>query len=61
MGLEHFEYFEGLDKKWYWRVVAENGKIVADGSEGYNQKHDCLDAIDRFRKYNLLTAEVRLV
>lgn len=21
--------------QWYWRLVAANGKIIADGSEGY--------------------------
>ena len=23
--------------QWYWHTVADNGKIVADGSEGYER------------------------
>lgn len=23
--------------QWFWHTVADNGKIVADGSEGYNR------------------------
>jgi uncharacterized protein YegP (UPF0339 family) len=23
--------------QWYWHTVADNGNIVADGSEGYNR------------------------
>jgi uncharacterized protein YegP (UPF0339 family) len=31
------------EKDWYWHAVAQrNGKIVADGSEGYKRKADCI-------------------
>jgi uncharacterized protein YegP (UPF0339 family) len=28
--------------EWRWRVIAGNGKIVADSAEGYKRKCDCL-------------------
>lgn len=37
----------GNDHKWYWRMVAKNGRVVADGSEGYSTKNGCLRAITR--------------
>lgn len=29
------EIYKGKDKKWYWRLRSSNGRIVADGSQGY--------------------------
>lgn len=26
---------------WRWRLVARNGKIVADSAEGYRRRIDC--------------------
>lgn len=40
-------YKSGRDSKWYWRVRARNGKIVADGGEGYSRR---IDADRQFRK-----------
>lgn len=37
----------GADYKWYWHMVAENGRIVADGSQGYSTKNGCERAIVR--------------
>ena len=31
--------------QWRWRLVAENGEIIADSSEGYVSKYDCEYAI----------------
>ena len=30
---------------WRWSAVAENGRIVADSGEGYQNKQDCLAAL----------------
>ena len=30
---------------WRWRAKAKNGKIIADSSEGYKNKGDCLSAL----------------
>lgn len=32
---------------WYWRLRAANGKIVADGSEGYSSKSAAKAAVRR--------------
>lgn len=36
-------------KGWYIRIVARNGKIVADGGEAYSSKANCLRAAKRLR------------
>lgn len=28
--------------QWYWRLVARNGKTVADGAEGYQRRAACM-------------------
>lgn len=36
-----FYVFEGRHTgQWYWRAVAANGRVVADGAEGYTRKRD---------------------
>lgn len=35
--------FKDAADMWRWRRVAPNGRIVADGSEGYNNRSDCED------------------
>lgn len=32
---------------WYWRLRARNGRIIADGSEGYASRRGVLRAIQR--------------
>lgn len=32
------ELYEDLRGEWRWRLLAENGRIVADSSEGYTRK-----------------------
>jgi len=45
-------------RQWYWRLVAENGRTVADGGEGYHNEADCLHGI-RLVKGGAATAPVR--
>ena len=41
-----FQYFQSKkNNQWYWRLKADNWKIIADGSEGYDSKADCLNGI----------------
>lgn len=44
----HFEVYKSVHQ-WYWRLVAKNGKTIADGSEGYKTKAGCLKAIERVK------------
>lgn len=37
--------------RWYWRLRASNGKIVADGSEGYSSKSAAQKAVRRIWKH----------
>ncbi len=39
-------YQEQSSKFWRWRLVASNGKIIADSAESYWNKSDCLHAIN---------------
>jgi uncharacterized protein YegP (UPF0339 family) len=36
------EYYQSLDGDWRWRVRTPNGNIVADSSEGYKNRLDCV-------------------
>lgn len=36
------EFYQDAENEWRWRVIAGNGKIVADSSEGYQRKSDCV-------------------
>ena len=29
-------------KEWRWRIIANNGKVIAASSEGYKNKQDCI-------------------
>lgn len=35
--------------EWRWYLRAANGKRIADSGEGYKNKQDCLDAIDKVK------------
>lgn len=40
----YFTFYKGKDKQWRWRAK-RNGRIVADSSEGYHNKNDCMSAL----------------
>lgn len=42
------EVYRGQDG-WRWRLVAANGKIVADSGESYVKRSAILKAIDRVK------------
>ena len=35
------EFYQDAKKKWRWRVIAENHKIVGASSEGFENLADC--------------------
>lgn len=46
-----YEYYQSAkNKEWYWRLKASNGKIIADGGQGYENKADCLHGISLVKK-----------
>ena len=44
-----------LDKnnEWRWKLVAKNGKTVADSAEGYKRKHACINQAAKIAHANL--------
>jgi uncharacterized protein len=44
-----FELYRDKNLKWRWRLVAKNGKIIADSGEGYHNKQDCRKMIRKIR------------
>jgi uncharacterized protein YegP (UPF0339 family) len=42
--VEHFEIFEDRAGEYRWRLVASNGRIIADSGEGYGSKSDAREA-----------------
>jgi uncharacterized protein YegP (UPF0339 family) len=32
---------------WRWRLVSKNGRVIADGAEGYTRKTEILKAVNR--------------
>lgn len=47
----HFEVYADAAGEHRWRLVAKNGKTVADSGEGYKRQASALDAVDRIRSY----------
>ena len=54
-----FEYWQSLTggMYWYWHLKADNGKVVADGGEGYVSEYGGKEAIERF-KHKVADADV---
>jgi len=46
MAQPKFEVYKDKKGEWRWRLRASNSKIIADSSEGYKDKKDCLHGID---------------
>jgi uncharacterized protein YegP (UPF0339 family) len=47
-GRYHFQVYKSLTAvvdPWYWRLVAPNGKTVADSAEGYSSKWNARRAV----------------
>jgi len=38
------EFYQDTSKRWRWRIIAANAKIIVDCGEGYKRKKDCQDA-----------------
>lgn len=44
-GTNHFEVYTDKSGEWRWRLVARNGRIIADSGEGYSSRSGARDAI----------------
>jgi uncharacterized protein YegP (UPF0339 family) len=45
-----WELYEDAGGDWRWRLVAQNGLVMADSGEGYTRRRDCHRAIDRIEQ-----------
>ena len=41
-----FELYEDSAEQWRWRLLHDNGNIIADGGEGYSEKRDARNGLD---------------
>ncbi len=46
-----FELYEDKADEYRWRLVHDNGNIIADSGEGYASKGNARDAIERVQGY----------
>lgn len=46
-----FEKYRDHAKEWRWRLVAANGKTIADSGEGYEREVSCDDGIELVRTF----------
>lgn len=45
-----FEVYESRDNAWRWRLIAANGKIIADSGEGYVTEYNAVRAAKRTKE-----------
>lgn len=46
-----FELYEDVRGEWRWRLVHEDGHVLADAGEGYANRSGAREAIERIREY----------
>ncbi|ELZ44207.1 hypothetical protein C464_15280 [Halorubrum coriense DSM 10284] len=46
-----FEVYEDRGGEWRWRLVHDNGNIIADSGEGYASESNATDAVERVAEY----------
>jgi len=56
--MAHFEVYKDAGGEFRWRFRADNGKVIADGAEGYKAKADCEHGVELVRQ-KAAGAEVR--
>ena len=44
-----YVYYKDAKGEWRWRLVAANGRIIADSGEGYKSEKECKDDINRVK------------
>ena len=46
-----FELYQDAKGEWRWRLIAENGRTIADSAEGYVERQDCEHGIELVRTH----------
>ncbi len=44
-----FEMYEDRAGEWRWRLVHDNGNIIADSGEGYASRQKCTQGIESIK------------
>jgi uncharacterized protein len=44
------ETYSNAKEQWFWRLTANNGQIVCDGSEPYSNRSNCRRAARRVKR-----------
>ena len=55
-----FEVYEDSEGQWRWRLIAGNGRVVADSAEGYARKRNAVRAAQAVR-FPARFAEIEVV
>jgi uncharacterized protein YegP (UPF0339 family) len=55
-----FEMYESSNGEWRWRLVAPNGRTIADSGEGYSSKQSCEEGIESVRRWSAEAEVVEL-
>ena len=50
-----FHIYKDAAGEWRWRLIAANGRIIADSAEGYASTQDCRTGIDLVKSTTLGT------
>ena len=45
-----FTIYKDKAGEYRWRLKAANNKIIADSAEGYKNRSDCREAVDRVKR-----------
>jgi uncharacterized protein YegP (UPF0339 family) len=45
-----FELYQDRSDDWRWRLVHDNGNIIADSGEGYASRQKCEQGLDSVRR-----------
>jgi uncharacterized protein len=43
----HFEVYKDSKGEWRWRLIARNGRVLADSGEGYKSKTKVMRILSR--------------
>jgi len=45
-----FEVYQDRGDEWRWRLVHDNGNVIADGGEGYASRQKCEQGIESVKE-----------
>ena len=45
-----FQVYEDAAERWRWRLVHDNGHVIADSGQGYTTKRRAIDGIESVKE-----------